>query len=282
MKPGDVIAPANASMVEGLVSPGNLILVKQGMSMKIVPTGHLDWPPPYKAATEQYSPQVSLSSNGDLRNYVAGLPFPLVDANDPDAAIKIMWNFTFRPLYTDDLDERAVEILSHRAGWTNEVEHFTFGHLGLYKYVGRTEVAPMPTDPDVLKTGIVARSGVFPILEPAEMRGAGIIRERYAIPGFEDAVWEYSPSTRRLRRLPTAELSDLLEFPPAQRAPRRRFGGHYDLRLHLGSRFRFWFCRKNPRLHLPTAERALDARVRRGRKFSRPAMRQRRWPLGLP
>ena len=213
VKPGDIIAPANASMVEGLVSPGNLILVKQGMSMKIVPTGHLDWPPPYKAATEQYSPQVSLSSNGDLRNYVAGLPFPLVDANDPDAAIKIMWNFTFRPLYTDDLDERAVEISSHRAGWTNEVEHFTFGHLGLYKSVGRTEVAPMPTDPDVLKTGIVARSGVFPILEPAEMRGAGIIRERYAIPGFEDAVWEYSPSTRRLRRLPTAELSDAFGVP---------------------------------------------------------------------
>ena len=61
VKPGDVITPDNASKVEGLVSPGNLILVRQGMKMKIVPTGHLDWPPPYKAATEQYSPQVSLT-----------------------------------------------------------------------------------------------------------------------------------------------------------------------------------------------------------------------------
>ena len=63
-------------------------------------------------------------------------------------------------------------------------------------------------DPDVLKTGIASRSGAFPILEPAEMRGAGIVSQRSARPGIEDAVWEYSSETRRLRRLPTTELSD--------------------------------------------------------------------------
>jgi hypothetical protein len=208
VKPGDNITRDNASKVQRLVSPGNFVLVKQGMTMKIIPTGHLDWPPPYKAATEQYSPQVSLSSDGELKNYVAGLPFPLVDANDPQAATKIMWNFAFRPLYTDDLDARDVEAVSHRAGSADEIEHFTFGHVGFYKSVGRTEVAPTPMDPDILKTGIASRAGAYPILEPAEMRGAGLVRQRYAIPGFEDAVWEYSSSTRRLRRLPTVELSD--------------------------------------------------------------------------
>jgi hypothetical protein len=208
VKPGDVISPDNASKVEGLVSPGNFTLVRQGMKMKIVPTGHLDWPPPYKEATERYSPQVSLTADGDLKGYVAGLPFPLVDATDPDAATKIMWNFQFRPLHTDDLDQRGVEAVSHRAGSANEIEHFTFGHLGAYNSVGRTEVAPMPMDPDVLKTGIAARFGAFPVLEPAEMRGAGIVSQRYAIPGFEDVVWEYSAEVRRLRRLPVSELSD--------------------------------------------------------------------------
>ncbi len=208
VKPGDVITPDNASKVESLVSPGNFILVKQGMTMKIVPTSHLDWPPPYKEATERYSPQVSLGSDGELKGYVAGLPFPLVDANDPDAATKIMWNFQFRPLHTDDLDSRGVEAVSHRAGSANEVEHFTFGHLGFYNSVGRTEVAPMPMDPDVMKTGIASRFGAFPILEPSEMRGAGIVNERSARPGVEDAVWEYSSETRRLRRLPITELSD--------------------------------------------------------------------------
>ena len=223
--PGETITPDNASQVANLVSPGNFVLVRQGMTMKIVPTAHLEWPPPYKEATERYSPQVSLGADGSLKNYVAGLPFPLVDANDPDGATKIMWNFAFRPLATDDLDQRGVEVVSRRAGSSDEIEHFTFGHFGFYKSVGRTEVAPAPTDPDVYKTGIVSRSGVYPVLEPAEMRGAGIIRQSYAIPGFEDAVWEYSPETRRLRRLPAAELSDAFGVPSQGSSGPRGGGG---------------------------------------------------------
>ena len=223
--PGETITPDNASQVANLVSPGNFILVRQGMTMKIVPTAHLEWPPPYKEATERYSPQVSLGADGSLKNYVAGLPFPLVDANDPDAATKIMWNFAFRPLATDDLDQRGVEVVSRRAGSSDEIEHFTFGHFGFYKSVGRTEVSPTPTDPDVYKTGIVSRSGVYPVLEPAELRGAGIIRQSYAIPGFEDAVWEYSPETRRLRRLPAAEFSDAFGVPSQGSSGPRGGGG---------------------------------------------------------
>ena len=208
VRPGDVITRDNAAKVETLVSPGTFELVRNGMTMKIVPTGHLEWPPPYKAATEQYSPQVSLTSDGELSNYVAGLPFPLVDVTDPQVATKIMWNFAYRPIYTDDLDARDVESVSHRAGSANEVEHFSFGHLGVYNSVGRTEVNPMPMDPDVLKTGIASRSGAYPILEPAEMRGAGLIRQRYTNGATDDAVWEYSAGSRKLRRLPVTELSD--------------------------------------------------------------------------
>src|SRR5271157_6490077 len=82
VNPGDTITKDQADKVADLVSPGNLILVKQGMTMTIVPTDRLEWPPPYKAATEKYSPQVSLAPDGTLKNYQAGLPFPLVDAND--------------------------------------------------------------------------------------------------------------------------------------------------------------------------------------------------------
>ena len=60
VKPGDVITPDNAAQVADLVSPGNLMLVWQGMRMQIVPAGRLEWPPPYKSATEKYAPQVRL------------------------------------------------------------------------------------------------------------------------------------------------------------------------------------------------------------------------------
>ncbi|HUA35346.1 MAG TPA: DUF1329 domain-containing protein [Candidatus Binataceae bacterium] len=208
VRPGDVITRANATKVANLVSPGNYMLVQQGMVMKIVPTTHLDWPPPYRAATEQYSPQVQLTVGGNIQNYKAGLPFPLVDVNDPYAAQKIMWNFEFRPLYTDDVDARNVQVISHRPGQSGSVEAMTFGNFGFYKSIGRTEVAPMPIDNDIYQTGIAYRSGVFPVLEPEEMHGAGIVREGFVQPNVEDQVWEYSPETRRLRRLPATELSD--------------------------------------------------------------------------
>jgi len=51
VNPGDTITKDQADKVADLVSPGNLVLVKQGMTMKIVPTGRLEWPPPYKSAT---------------------------------------------------------------------------------------------------------------------------------------------------------------------------------------------------------------------------------------
>jgi hypothetical protein len=146
VSPGDTVTKDQADKVADLVSPGNLILVKQGMTMKIVPTDRLEWPPPYKSATEKYSPQVSLAPDGTLKGYAAGLPFPLVDPNDPQAAMKVMWNFSYRPLYTDDAISKNVEIASFKPGSTpaDPVEHFTIGNVGFYNNIGRTEVNPIP------------------------------------------------------------------------------------------------------------------------------------------
>src|SRR5258708_19523614 len=153
---GDTITKDQADKVADLVSAGNLMLVKQGMTMKIVPTDRLEWPPPYKSATEKYSPQVSLAPDGTLKGYSAGLPFPLVDANDPNAALKVMWNFSYRPLYTDDAISKNTEIASYRPGTSlaDPVEHFTIGNVGVYNNTGPTEVNPVPTGPDAPRPSI--------------------------------------------------------------------------------------------------------------------------------
>ncbi len=210
--PGDTITKDQADKVADLVSPGNLILVKQGMTMKIVPTDRLEWPPPYKSASEKYSPQVSLAPDGTLKGYAAGLPFPLVDANDPNAALKVMWNFSYRPLYTDDAISKNVEIASYRPGSSpaDPVEHFTIGNVGFYNNTGRTEVTPIPTNPEVTTAGIRYRFGAYPFLEPSEMRGFGFIRYRSIDPKIEDNSWMLNPRSRRVGRASATELSDVL------------------------------------------------------------------------
>jgi hypothetical protein len=212
VKPGDSITPETASVVADLVSPGNYELVKQGMRMNIVPTQRLEWPPPYKTATEKYAPQVRLNDKGELQNYVAGQPFPLLEPNDPNIAAKVMWNFSFRPQYTDDVDIRDVEVSSFRANSATPgpVEHFTIGHFGFYNSMGRTEVAPMPTDAEATGAGIRYRFGAFPFLEPSEIYGFGLVRERNVDPSVDDNVWFFNPGQRKVRRVRAEELSDAI------------------------------------------------------------------------
>src|SRR5271167_717596 len=107
VKPGDVITPENASKVENLVSPGVYYMVRHGMQMNIVPSERVEWPPPYMDATEKYSSQVSRTADHrSMIGYVAGQPFPLIDANEPFVAEKIIWNNVFRPIQSDDYDLR--------------------------------------------------------------------------------------------------------------------------------------------------------------------------------
>src|SRR5579863_4494028 len=63
VKPGDEISAANSAKVKELLSPGVYWMVTKDMRMKIVPTERVDWPPPYKEATEQYASQVRLSAD---------------------------------------------------------------------------------------------------------------------------------------------------------------------------------------------------------------------------
>ena len=216
VKPGDLVDPEKSILVENLVSPGNFVLVRQGMRMKVVPTSHLDWPPPYKTATEKYSPQVRLNRQGELTNYVAGLPFPLLDANDPQIATKVMWNFSFRPDFTDDADIHHVEIESNRATPViggDPVEHFTIGRIAWYKDIGRTEVDPIPTDPEAHVLGIQYRFAVFPFLEPQEIAGCGFLRYRNIDPNLDDYSWLFAPEGDFgfFRFVKDTQLSDSLE-----------------------------------------------------------------------
>ncbi|HLI80889.1 MAG TPA: DUF1329 domain-containing protein, partial [Candidatus Binataceae bacterium] len=133
VKPGDFITSDNATKVKDLVSPGVYYKIQHGMSMKIIPTERVDWPPPYKEMTEKYSAQVRLTDDKrSLLGYVSGQPFPLLDVNDPHVAVKIMWNTVFKPMWTDDYDLRFYDCDSvyNQKGksQTSQVEYFQIGH----------------------------------------------------------------------------------------------------------------------------------------------------------
>ncbi len=211
VSPGMVITAKNASVVQALVSPGTYVAVTKGMEMHVVAHQRVDWPPPYQVATEKYSGQVSLSADHrDVLGYVAGQPFPLLDPNDPYVATKIMWNSSFRPIATDDFDLRFFEchVAPFNPGGDARIEKYsTIGHAAGYYDLGRTEVEPLPADPDFKATGIWFRTAAYPTLEPADDRGSGGLRFRYWDANRGDDAWAFLSGSRRVRRVDEVILS---------------------------------------------------------------------------
>jgi hypothetical protein len=213
VEPDDLITPSKADKVKDLVSPGVYQRVKNGLAMKIVATQVVEWPPPYKAATEANASKARIGGDHrTINGYVAGLPFPNIDVNDPDAAIKVVWNMQFRPVFTDDYDLRFVDCdfgFTKNGGQAGEAaESIQVGHYAGSNLVGRTEVQPMPTDPDFQGTGRYWLFALYPILSPAELRGSGLIRHRFADPDKSDNIWAFTAGDRHVREIGEEMMSD--------------------------------------------------------------------------
>ena len=210
--PGDKITEANIDKVKDLISPGLEWCIKRGWPITIGETKRIEWQKAYKDATEKYSGQVKLAADGlTFQNYVAGMPFPALDPKDPQIAVKIMWDFEYRPEVTDDQDLRNFDadtgsIADH--GPMTVERHFLLDHLKRLYWNGRLYVDPKPEKPN--PNGYRSQQGLYPILEPFDLKGVGALGNRYIDPAKQDDSWLYLPSLRRVRRLSTAQRSDAL------------------------------------------------------------------------
>ncbi|MHB8382030.1 MAG: DUF1329 domain-containing protein [Candidatus Binataceae bacterium] len=100
--PGTKIDASNYKQFAQYIPAALAFAFEHGLKGTIVPTARIDWPADYKAATEKYASQVRLDDHDVMQNYVAGLPFPLVDPSDPKAAVKIAYNWHWGPFTPDD------------------------------------------------------------------------------------------------------------------------------------------------------------------------------------
>jgi hypothetical protein len=212
VQPGDIITKENLDKAKDLISPGVQWCVRHGMVMKIVPYKKIEWDKMFKEATEKYSAQVKLAPDGrSLVDYVAGMPFPTIDPNDPQAALKIMWNYDHKPFVTDDLDLRNFDAdtgpVTDSAPMQVE-RHFLLDHLRFLLYTGRLRVDPKPVIPNTDE--VRSKTSMHPILEPFDLKGVGETSIRYLSPERQDDTWLYMPSLRRVRRLSSAQRSDAL------------------------------------------------------------------------
>ena len=102
LKPGTIIGADNVDQYARYVPAAARFAVAHGFRMRIIPERRIEWSQGFQHATEKYAAQVALDNDDNLKNYVAGMPFPLIDAIDPKAGAKIAYNWHMGPFMPDD------------------------------------------------------------------------------------------------------------------------------------------------------------------------------------
>jgi hypothetical protein len=205
VKEGDVITKDNMDQAGDLLIPSVKWFLMQGMPIKVGPYIKIELPRLYREATEKYAAQVKISPDGrDMFNYVAGLPFPNIDPNDPLAGFKIMWNQEQKPQYVDNVGTEWISELVNSKG---EIER-TYGsqYWRRMMWTGRLYADPRPVVPHNPPLRYTEQFG--PLFIPNDLKGAGVLNNRYLPPDVPDDSYMYLPELRRVRRVSVANRSD--------------------------------------------------------------------------
>ena len=176
----------------------------EGMLMEIGPC-HRRYPVPdfYRKATEELSDQVSVDRKGNLKGYVAGVPFPpeQIDLEDSDAATKWAWNLEKRFRGAGPRGRFRINHFPSRMGATLRFE----GDFFLFQVAGRADLK----DTDYRVPGhdkmIWAGGGLF--TKPFDARE--LAWRQFRSPKSEDKwtaaddIFAYLPALRKVRRAAT-------------------------------------------------------------------------------
>ena len=205
VQPGDTVTKENMDKAAELLTPAMKWYVEHGMPMKVIPYKKIEWPRLYREATEKYAGQVKISPDGrDIFNYVAGAPFPNIDANDPLVGFKVMWNQEQKPAYTDNVGtEWIVELINSKG----EMERrYSSGFWRRMMWTGRLYSDPKPVVPHNPALRYTEQFG--PLFEPNDLKGAGTLSNRYMAVESPDDSYMYLPELRRVRRISVSNRSD--------------------------------------------------------------------------
>lgn len=210
LAPGTIINASNADQYANFIPAAAMLAIRHGLRLEVTPTHRIAWSTGFQTATEKYSPQVGLDKDDYITNYIAGMPFPLIDVSDPKAAVKVAYNWHFGPVLPDDFSLSPWTVNGYLAeahdptqihpsnDLDNACEQFDF-----LRYAHRTEVEPRPTlGSNSLGVEWKARCNQWTTVSMGGDTGEGAgIWIRYSDPRSNDDFYGFDEHSRRLRRM---------------------------------------------------------------------------------
>ncbi|MGE0682844.1 MAG: DUF1329 domain-containing protein [Candidatus Binatia bacterium] len=129
-----------------------------------------------------------------LQNYVAGLPFPLLDSHDSQAGLKAAWNYRYR--------DRGKNVQywptnEHRTG-SGAVERSESFYIVMQFGAGQLDSA---SSSEARENGEIYSKRYMRFLAPADAEGQQILSLTYEDDTRLDDQWLYDVKTRRTRKV---------------------------------------------------------------------------------
>jgi hypothetical protein len=213
VKPGDKITADNLNLVYTGNPETDLILsetaerVKKGMVLEIARRRPLAIPEWFTAATEKNKGKAKIDDQGNLTTvdggiWPGGIPYPDVDPKDPEAGLKLMYNF-IHSYEGDDFIIKNWEV--QYIGSTGKLEKTIQGTWDRLYTTSREYVEPTPHMPGQEK---FLFKQLFLMMKPFDLRGFANIQYRYYDQNKIDDSYAYIPAIRRTRRLSAGQRYD--------------------------------------------------------------------------
>jgi hypothetical protein len=157
---------------------------------------------PIEAWTEKCKGQAKVGPNGELVDYCyAGIPFPDVTLDDPQAPAKLAWNWSKRYVGDTLLYSPSYVYQIDKKGHERKIK----SEMLVYKEMERVVVPPIPAVPG---SNVRVRWRLN-TLAPYDVKGIATLMIRYQNEQVNpDQQWIYIPTLKRTRRMSLAQKGD--------------------------------------------------------------------------
>ncbi|MCS6927609.1 MAG: DUF1329 domain-containing protein, partial [Candidatus Binatia bacterium] len=206
LKPGEVLGQDNWQAAKGLLPDAVLHRFRDGHYQAEIVTlaDELKWGNKFNAATETNAGKFVVDHSGSLLDprtgtypaFLYGYPFPAIDPQDPQAAVKVIYNFSYTLMQPDDVDRFSN---LHWVTPSSLERHAEF--QGQLLFYGSRFSGPIDNPNATLRKGLIAG------FAPSEIFGVVTLEWVYLDPNKWNSLWAYVPELRRVRLLPPANGS---------------------------------------------------------------------------
>lgn len=166
---------------------------EHGLKLPLRPSAPIELDPRYLEATRQNAGKAVFDSQTHrVQGHVAGIPFPTVSEDDPDAAWKLIWNHRLaNPVIPDTWTADApIFLTTANGGIVKRLRGSNYRLRMRGRYTG---------EPTTFGDGTEHVRLLLALSQPYDTAGLGIYQVQYA-DGRPDDVWVYVKSIRRVRR----------------------------------------------------------------------------------